>query len=40
LLVDGIGNFRLNLLLASGLADGALDKPWTAAALARKLATR
>jgi CheY-like chemotaxis protein len=40
LLVDGIGNFRLNLLLASGLADGALDKPWTAAALARKLAPR
>jgi CheY-like chemotaxis protein len=37
LLVDGIGNFRLNLLLASGLADSALEKPWTAAALAKKL---
>ena len=37
LLVDGIGNFRLNLLLASGLADGALEKPWTASALAKKL---
>jgi CheY-like chemotaxis protein len=37
LLVDGVGNFRLNLLLASGLADAALEKPWTALALARKL---
>jgi CheY-like chemotaxis protein len=37
LLVDGVGNFRLNLLLSSGLADAALEKPWTAAALARKL---
>lgn len=38
LLVDGIGNFRLNLLLASGLADCVLEKPWNAAALAKKLA--
>jgi hypothetical protein len=37
LLVDGVGNFRLNLLLSSGLADAAIEKPWTAAALARKL---
>lgn len=37
LLVDGVGNFRLNLLLSSGLADAALEKPWTAAALAKKL---
>jgi CheY-like chemotaxis protein len=37
LLVDGIGNFRLNLLLASGLADAVLEKPWTAAALMKKL---
>jgi CheY-like chemotaxis protein len=37
LLVDGVGNFRLNLLLSSGLADAALEKPWTAAAMARKL---
>jgi CheY-like chemotaxis protein len=40
LLVDGVGNFRLNLLLASGLADAALEKPWTAVALARKLRNR
>ncbi len=37
LLVDGVGNFRLNLLLSSGLADAAIEKPWTASALARKL---
>jgi hypothetical protein len=37
LLVDGVGNFRLNLLLSSGLADAAIEKPWSAAALARKL---
>ena len=37
LLVDGVGNFRLNLLLSSGLADAALEKPWTAATLAHKL---
>ncbi len=37
LLVDGIGNFRLNLLLASGLADAVLEKPWTASALMKKL---
>lgn len=37
LLVDGVGNFRLNLLLSSGLADAAIEKPWTAAALARRL---
>ena len=37
LLVDGVGNFRLNLLLSSGLADAAIEKPWTAASLARKL---
>ena len=37
LLVDGVGTFRLNLLLASGLADAVLEKPWTAAALLKKL---
>ena len=37
LLVDGIGNFRLNLLLASGLADAVLEKPWSASALLKKL---
>jgi CheY-like chemotaxis protein len=37
LLVDGIGNFRLNLLLASGLADAVLEKPWSGAALLKKL---
>ena len=37
LLVDGVGTFRLNLLLASGLADAILEKPWTAAALLKKL---
>jgi len=40
LLVDGIGNFRLNLLLSSGLADAILEKPWTAAALAKRLRPR
>lgn len=40
LLVDGVGNFRLNLLLASGLADAALEKPWNAASLAAKLRGR
>jgi CheY-like chemotaxis protein len=37
LLVDGIGNFRLNLLLASGLADCVLEKPWSTTALTKKL---
>jgi CheY-like chemotaxis protein len=40
LLVDGIGNFRLNLLLASGLADAVLEKPWNAASLLKKLRRR
>lgn len=40
LLVDGVGNFRLNLLLSSGLADAVLEKPWTQAVLERKLNAR
>jgi CheY-like chemotaxis protein len=40
LLVDGVGTFRLNLLLASGLADAVLEKPWTAAGLWKKLGRR